>query len=264
MKKVWVIIRKEWSEVFKNRLVLGTVAFLPLLFTAIPLVTLYYTGTGNNADSAIAATDLPPQFAQLCGDLNGTECMQYYIVSQFLILFMLIPLILPMTFASYSIVGEKRTHTLEPLLATPITTFELLAGKALAASIPGILATWLAFLVYEIGARILAISPHVLARLSDPLWLIAIFISGPLLAIAAVSIAMMISSRVNEPRVAEQISALFVLPLVGLFIGQSTGLLLVNQTLIIYMTIGLIALDAGLLAFATQFFQRENILTRWK
>jgi ABC-2 type transport system ATP-binding protein len=35
--KIDVIVRKEWAEVFKNRMVLFTVAFLPLLMTAIPL-----------------------------------------------------------------------------------------------------------------------------------------------------------------------------------------------------------------------------------
>ncbi len=40
MNKVITIIRKEWAEVFKNRLVLFTVAFLPLLFIIIALGTI--------------------------------------------------------------------------------------------------------------------------------------------------------------------------------------------------------------------------------
>jgi len=94
--------------------------------------------------------------------------------------------------------------------------------------------------------------------------LTAIVVVGPLLAIAGVSIAVMISSRVNDPRVAEQISAVFVLPLVGLFVGQSTGLFFINEQIILWMAIGLLILDVGLFAFATQLFQRETILTRWK
>ena len=39
MIKIWTIISKEWAEVFKNRLVLFTVAFLPIILTALPLVT---------------------------------------------------------------------------------------------------------------------------------------------------------------------------------------------------------------------------------
>ncbi len=263
MKKIWILTRKEWAEVFKNRFVLFTVAFLPLLFTALPLIILYVTKSSGGLGDA-AMSDIPPQFAEMCGGLKGNECMQYFIVSQFMLLFMMIPLFIPITFAAYSIVGEKSTRTLEPLLATPITTMELLAGKALAATIPAVLATWLSFAIYAIGAWILAISPAVLTKLFDVLWLTAIFVVGPLLAIAGVSIAVMISSRVNDPRVAEQISALFVLPIVGLFIGQTTGLIYLNEQLILWMAIGLFIIDVGLIVFATQLFQRETILTRWK
>jgi len=209
-------------------------------------------------------SDLPPQFLDMCSGLDASGCMQYFVVSQFMLLFMMVPMIVPITFASYSIVGEKTTRTLEPLLATPITTLELLAGKALAASIPAVVATWLSFFLYMIGARLLAVSPGVLGKLFNPLWLSAIFVVGPLLALAGVSVAVMISSRVTDPRVAEQISAIFVLPLIGLFVGQSTGLIFVNEQIILWMAIGLLVLDLGLFAFATQLFQRETILTRWK
>jgi ABC-2 type transport system permease protein len=85
-----------------------------------------------------------------------------------------------------------------------------------------------------------------------------------LLAIAAVSVAVMVSSRVTDPRVAEQLSMLVILPLLAVFFGRIAGLFLINETLILWMTIGLIVIDFGLLVFATQLFQRENILTRWK
>lgn len=45
MQAVWVIMRKEWSEVFRNRLVLFTVGLLPLLVTALPLGLLAGLGT---------------------------------------------------------------------------------------------------------------------------------------------------------------------------------------------------------------------------
>ena len=94
--------------------------------------------------------------------------------------------------------------------------------------------------------------------------LIAIFVVGPLLALAAVSVAVMVSSRANDPRVAEQLSMLVILPLLGLFFGQVTGLILINQQVIIWMAIGVAILDVVLLVLATQVFQREAILTRWK
>jgi ABC-2 type transport system permease protein len=265
MKKIWILVRKEWSEVFKNKLVLFTTAFLPLLFAVLPLIMMYITGGGvTEIDDFANMSEIPAEFAELCDGLTGTGCMQYFLVSQFMLLFMMVPMIVPVTFASYSIVGEKSTRTLEPLLATPIKTIELLAGKALAATIPGVVATWLAFLIFSIGAYILAVDPAVVGKILDPLWLMAIFVVGPLLAIFSVSLAVMISSRVTDPRIAEQVSALFVLPMVGLFVAQSLGLIFINEQLILWMGVILVFLDIGMLAFATQLFQRETILTRWK
>jgi ABC-2 type transport system permease protein len=263
MQKVWVITRKEWAEVFKNRFVLFTVGFLPLILTILPLVILYVTGSSSEL-AGITSADMPSSFAATCGDLTGVECGQYFLVSQFLLLYMLIPLALPVTFAAYSVTGEKTTRTLEPVLATPITTLQLLLGKAVAAAIPAIIATWGGFLIFVVGASIISVGPGVLAKLTDPLWLLAIFVVGPLLAVAAVSVAVMISSRVNDPRVAEQLSMLVILPLLVAFFGQIAGLFLINTQLILWMALALVGLDAVLFAIAVNLFERETILTRWK
>ncbi|MFV1949961.1 MAG: ABC transporter permease subunit [Anaerolineales bacterium] len=263
MERIKAIIVKEWREVFKNRFVLFTVAFLPLMMTALPLVVLYITGRSDDF-GALSSADLPPQFESLCGDLSGGDCMLYYIVTQFILLFMMVPIIVPMTVASYSIVGEKTTRTLEPLLATPVSTVEILIGKGLAGIIPAVLATWGGYLLYATGVYLMVQNPLVVSKLFDPIWLTAIFLVGPLLSVMGVSIAVMISSRVNDPRVAEQISGIFVLPVVFLFVGQTTGLILINEQFILWMALGLAILDVILFYFATQVFQRETILSRWK
>lgn len=262
MQKIWVIARKEWAEVFKNRFVLFTVAFLPLFLTALPLIMMGLTGSSGEMGEFME--ELPAGFTEICAGLDGAECSQYFLVSQFLLLFMLLPLAIPVTIASYSIVGEKTTHTLEPVLATPITTIELLAGKALAAVLPAVTATWGGFLIFVVGALILSVGPGVVDRIIDPLWLMTTFIVGPLLSLASVSVAVMVSSRANDPRVAEQLSMLVMIPLLGIFFGQVMGLIFINETLVLWMALALVVIDAGLIIFATQLFQRETILTRWK
>jgi ABC-2 type transport system permease protein len=61
------------------------------------------------------------------------------------------------------------------------------------------------------------------------MWLLAILVVGPLLALFAVSIAIMVSSRVNDPRVAEQLSGAVAVPIILLLVGQSVGFLLLSQ-----------------------------------
>lgn len=262
MEKVKTIIFKEWAEVFKNRLVLFTVAFLPLILTALPLIMLAMT---SGLEGEVSTGDAPPPefFGELCQELSEMDCTAVYTMNIFTLMFMILPVAIPVTIAAYSIVGEKAARSLEPLLATPITTVELMAGKTISAVVPAILATWISFGIYVVGARIM-LADRLFQAVLDPMWLIAIFIVGPLLTVMAVSIAIMISSRVTDPRVAEQLSAVVILPLILLVVGQSVGWILLDQTLLIVIALAVALIDVVLLYLSIQLFQRETILTRWK
>ncbi len=271
MTKIKTIILKEWSEVFRNKLVLSMIILIPLLFALIPTISIVAMNgidqsdqPSINIDEAGEYYDIPDYFIESCGDLSGNACMQFFMVSQFLMLFMMIPVIIPSTFASYSIVGEKTTHTLEPLLATPIKTIELLFGKVLAAFIPAILATVLSYGIFVISLLFTVPGSGIIAQVLSPMWLGAIFGVGGLLSVAGVCIAIMISSRTNDPRVAEQLSGFLVIPFVGLMMAQSFGVITINQIMVLWFILIAIVLDAILLFIATQFFDRETILTRWK
>jgi len=262
MEKVKTIILKEWTEVFRNQLVLFSVIFMPLLFTAIPLALLFFMRDAMMSDMT---GQIPQAYLRLCPPgLTTGECFIVYFLSQFVLLFMLLPLIIPVNIAAYSIVGEKTTHSLEPLLATPITTAELLTGKNLAAVIPAVLATWISFLIYGVGASLLVRNLRVLSALFDPMWFIAVLAVGPLLAILSVNFSLMVSSRVNDPRIAEQLSAVVILPVLLLFFGQLAGVLFLNRQLIALLALALHIVDAIMVYTASQLFQRETILTRWK
>jgi ABC-2 type transport system permease protein len=95
-------------------------------------------------------------------------------------------------------------------------------------------------------------------------WLFAIFLVGPLMAILSVNVSVIVSSRTNDPRVAEQISMIVILPLMLVFFGQLAGLFILNNQLILLSAVALIFIDALLVRLAVHLFQREIILTRWK
>jgi ABC-2 type transport system permease protein len=181
-----------------------------------------------------------------------------------MLMFMIVPVMIPVTIAAYSVVGEKTTRSLEPLLATPITTAELLVGKALAAVIPAILATFLAFGLFVAGAYILIPNKDLFLALLDARWLIAIFLVGPLMAVTAVMFSVIISSRVTDPRAAEQISTVVIVPILIAFFGQIAGFFVINQALVLITAVVLTALNIVLVFIAVRLFQREVILTRWK
>ena len=137
-------------------------------------------------------------------------------------------------------------------------------GKSLAAVIPAILATFGSFIVFIITAGFLITSKAVTLAFLDLRWLIAIFIVGPLIAVLAVNLSLMVSSRVNDPRAAEQISMILIVPVLGLFFGQMAGLFIINKEVISIIAIILLAIDAFVVYLATRGFDREAILTRWR
>ncbi len=262
-QKIKTIISKEWAEVFKNRLVLFTVAFMPLIFLALPIITLVVTqGYVGEPSSPMNAEDME-FFVDLCLGLDEMSCASLYMLNLYTLMFMMIPVIIPVTIAAYSIVGEKTSRSLEPLLATPITTSELLLGKMLAACIPAVLITWGAFLLYMLSAWIL-VSEEIFRLAMDPMWLIAIFIVGPLMSLMSVSVAVMVSARVTDPRAAEQLAVFVILPIILLILGQSMGLLIVDARLILLLGLGVLLLDVVLVYLGVKSFQRETILTKWK
>ncbi len=160
-------------------------------------------------------------------------------------------MILPSVIASYSVVGEKSNRTLEPLLATPLKTWELLAGKMLAALIPAMALTWICGALYIAGVWAGAVSPRVFAAVVSPGWLTVFLLCTPLLALIAIAAMVAISARVNDPRTAQQFSVV-VVPFLGVFFGQLTGVLVLSPLIAALAVWG-----------ATLLFQRKVILTRW-
>src|SRR5258707_3934290 len=133
MHKVLVILRKEFMEIVQQRILLLSILLPSLLFVVIPLIFLQRVGNGSKASSL----NVP----SLQG-LTLHEYTQGVVGTTFSNIFLLLSMIVPSTIAAYSIIGEKNSHTLEPLLATPVRRWQLLAGKMLAALLPAGLVTW--------------------------------------------------------------------------------------------------------------------------
>lgn len=261
--RVRTIIDKEWAEVFKNRVVLFTIVLMPVLFTLMPLGVLYFFGHSTAIQGGDSA-DVPAQFMMTCGNLPMSDCVQIFMVNEFMLLYLMMPIMIPIAIAAYGIVGEKTTHSLEPLLATPVTTEELLAGKGLSAVIPAVVATWGCFLIFLLAVPLTGVSKNVMSYIVGPTWLLAIFLVGPLMAIMAVNFAIFISSRTADPRVAEQISAVLIMPVMLVLFGQIAGFIILNVQLVLITAAVLVLVDIGMVRLAAHLFRRETILTGWK
>ena len=149
------------------------------------------------------------------------------------------------------------------MLATPIKTWELLAGKILAALLPTMALTWLAGAVFVAAAKAFAVSERVFAAIASLGWITVLLVCTPFLALIAITAMVAISARVNDPRTAQQYSAWVVVPFLAVFFGQLSGVLILSPLIALVAAI-MLAVVAGFAVFgATLLFQREVILTRW-
>jgi ABC-2 type transport system permease protein len=263
MNPIVTIIKKEWLDVRKNKLVLSVVLFVPLLMMVIPLVMMGIMGNVGVSQSDYDEMQMMLKNPIFAG-MDPVEAVQSTLASNFLVLFLMMPLMVPVTIAAYSIVGEKVTRSLEPLLATPISTTKLLLGKGIAAALPGIAAAWIAYVLFLIGARFLAVSDRVFSIFVNPMWLIAMLLLAPLLTLMAVSVGIIVSSRTSDPRAAEQLGSLVILPLMILFLGPLVGFIQLNSATFLIASLITLVADVVLVYLGVKLFQRETILTRWK
>jgi ABC-2 type transport system permease protein len=195
--------------------------------------------------------------------LDPESAIQAVIFQQFLVMLVLSPVAAAMSLAAYSVIGEKQARSLEPLLATPISTFELLFAKILGAFLPALALSLLCFALNLAVAAVFA-RPGVFLVLLAPRSLGVLFLLGPMAALVSLTLAVCVSSRVNDARSAQQLAVLVVLPLTGLLVAQLTAGFVVTMPIILLVTAVLAAISAGLMRLGVALFDRETILTRWK
>ena len=267
MTRIRALLAKELADLRKNPAVFfpavltGFISILLPFFVAI--VVPYFTGErlADSSDFKAAIEMYRDQPGMRPLDPEGA--VQAWVFQQFLVLLVLTPVAGSMSLAAYSVIGEKQARTLEPLLATPLTTFELLAGKVLGSLLPALALTIACFATYITLIALLA-RPGVFSILLTPRSLAVVFLLGPLAALAALQLAVCVSSRVNDPRSAQQIGALIILPISGLLIAQLTGAVLLTIPVILFLALLLAGVNIGLMLLGIALFDRESILTRWK
>jgi ABC-2 type transport system permease protein len=171
---------------------------------------------------------------------------------------------LPTAIASYSLVGEKLEHSLEPLLAAPVTDGEILLGKCLAAVLPPLAAIYAGVVVF-MALCDLATGQR-LSRLYFPNWTAAVIllVVVPLTAAMCVEFNVVISARVSDVRAAQQLGALAVVPFAAIYVGSEIGLVTLDRPTLAVIAGILAVVDVALFFASRATFQREQILTRWR
>jgi len=267
VRRTRALLGKELADLRQNLtlfvpvLLVAVVSIFIPVFIAIVLPAVTGERLSDSSDFSIAI-ELYRQQPQT-RSLDPEAAIQAYIFQTFLVFLVLVPVTASMSVAAFSVIGEKQSRTLEPLLATPITTLEIITAKVLAALLPS-LAISIGCLAAYLLVILLFAHPGVAWILLVPRSLAVIVALAPLAALASLQMAVCVSSRVNDARTAQQVGALVILPITGLFVAQLLGALVLSTQVILLIAAGLALVNAGLTWMAIALFDRETILTRWK
>ena len=229
---VRAIVAKELREFRRNRSMVVGMAIIPLIFSVQPLVAVFTLTS------------------------SASEPLRH----EHVLLYMLgIPALVPSLVASYSVVGEREQGTLEPLLTTPIRREELLLGKALATFVPAGIVAYAVFALFLACVGLFA-QPGVAAALIRPSDVIAQLVFTPLLAGWSIWVAVVISTRANDVRVAQQLSTVASLPSVAVAILIALNVIDVSLLTGVVAAAVLLLLNRIGWRVASALFDRERLI----
>lgn len=266
--RVLAVARKDAAELARNpgailpavAMVFGSLFPAFLVVIGVPMIageTLEQSG--EFAKQAQAAIAVLPEVAHL----TGNALIQAFLFHQFSLLLLLVPVVGAMALATHAVIGEKQSKALEPMLATPLTTVELLAAKTLTPFVFSLALSWTAALLYVAGIFLIA-EPGVWQTILGPRSFLLFVVLGPLVALAALQVSVIVSSRASDARSAQQLASLLVLPITVVFVAQLMGVYVVGPTTVLMGSLACVVLNGGLLWTGVRVFDRENILMRWK
>src|SRR5213593_3032363 len=194
-------------------------ASLPLVVVAVPVLLFAWLVHAAPEQALASIKDLydvhaPGGPVVAVGGILGVKWLPMFLV---------LPIFLPILVAAQSIGGERERRTLEPLLATRVSTLSIVLGKSIAAMVPALAMTWIAAVLFCAGIDAVA-------------------------------------GRLLLPHAAQNLSATTVLPLVALLVFELAGRISLGPRFYFALAGGVALADLALIALAIRLFDRERLL----
>ncbi|MBU7024060.1 MAG: hypothetical protein HXS40_07810 [Theionarchaea archaeon] len=242
LKNSWTVAVKDFSIFKKQKHILLSLVFLPL----------------------VLSVGLPGVIWLLISVRSTPAGVITVLLNAFSFYFIILACFLPITLASYSIVGEKIERSLEPLLATPITDSELLFGKSLAAFLPSVAATYAGTAIFMPLADALTYNKLGYLFFPNGNMAVVLLLTLPLSCMLSVEMNVIISSRVNDLRTAGGLGALILLPFGAIYVLFELNFIPLSEINLLMISAIVAAVDVILFYLSRIAVRREEILTKLK
>ncbi len=247
LAKSWIIASKDFKVFLRKKNILYLTFFVPVMVGILFPAVIYYLEHFRAASQRTSPQELT------------------VLLPAFQFFFLMLSGVIPTYIASYSIVGEKLEKSLDRLLAAPVTDGEILLGKGISAFLPP-MAAILSGSVIFMALMDLVTEPKLGYYFFPTLnsWIV-LFLMVPLAVVLSVEWNVIVSSRVSDVRIAQQLGAVAAAPFIAIYVGGEINLVNLGVTNSLLLIAGaLLAGDLILFIAARATFRREEILTRWK
>lgn len=259
MKNALIIFKKEIKEVLRSKSIWVPSIILSLIFAVVMPVAL-----SIGSSSLLKDPDTARLFSKILPGYEPFTAFVIFLSKQLLVFLLLVPAMIPSIIAPTSITLEKESRTLEPLLATPVKTSELLMGKTLTSMIPSFAISTFNFILLSVTIDIISFPKLGYIFLPNSEWLITAFILSPAISFIITMISLIFSSRTIDVKSAQAVGSAIILPIYAIVGMQIGGLFLMKTFYLLIACILLISICPLVLRIAIKVFDRENILTKWK
>jgi ABC-2 type transport system permease protein len=268
LNRIRNILVKEWRLLFTDLSSFMMITLLPLLIIGqgVLYVWLAYKFGGDQMLTMAvfqAAIEKLTQAVPGVISLSVNDQLLVLLLNQVNFYLLLVPAMIAVNAATFSIVDEKQTGSLEALLATPVRTWELLLGKALAGAVPALVMTWICAGIFLLVTAVIGwgdLNGYVV----NASWALTLFLLTPAVAMFSFILGVVGSSRAKDAKSAQNFVAIIILPVFALVGIQVTGIVWFTPLLTLALALVLIAIDVLMLRLAVRLFRRESILVQWR
>ncbi len=244
LSKAWIVASKDFKTFTKRKSILYTIIYFEVIVSiGLPLLMRFVVSRNLKVS---AGSYLPT------------------LLDAFSFLYVIGAALAPLGIASYSLIGEKVQKSLEPLLATPTTDEEILAGKSIAAFLPAMAANYIGALIFTVLMDLFTNSILKYLYFPNLNFAIILFLLAPLACILSVGYNILVSSRVNDVRSAYQFGTLILVPLGAVYLLSELKVFSLTTGDMLIMAAVLAVIDGIVFYLVKTTFRREEILTKWK
>lgn len=261
MKRALAVFWKDALDLRKNKGLLASLFVLPAVMVVVPVgIVFSYLRSPDTASLRVLAQYYDPAFP---ADADPARFLVDRALADWFGVYLIMPVFVPVLISSHAIAGEKERRTLEPLLASPITGAELVIGKSLASLVPAFVISVAAFAVLCVLIDAAA-WPYVgEPLLPNGMWLFGVLVIAPLFAFFGNGVAVLISARVGDARLAQQLAGLLTLPIIGLVGLQIAGFLRAGVGYYALLGGVVLLMDLVIVALSVRVFDRERLISKW-